>query len=166
MHFLLCLSFPLVWIFFPSRNSYCWHFFLFLVSFHHVFHISFHTYSFIQKDFGLCGPNNVNWIKRVMGPICLDLSKLFCWRAVFCDRFVSCCRFVFSCRFAFYCRLLSHTFLYLDIFCSSIFFVGFWVLLLIGLSSTWAFEYVFAKMGTNIQPLEHMDCLCNSYANT
>ena len=34
MCFLLCLSFPLVWLFFPSRNSYYWHFLLFLVSFH------------------------------------------------------------------------------------------------------------------------------------
>ena len=30
----LCLSIPLIWLFFPSRNSCCWHFLLFLVSFH------------------------------------------------------------------------------------------------------------------------------------
>ena len=30
----LCLSFPLIWLFFLSRNSYCWHFLLFLISFH------------------------------------------------------------------------------------------------------------------------------------
>ena len=58
----------------PTTNtSYCsfFHFPVFL-------HISFHTYSFIQKDLGLCGPNNVNWIKRVLGPICLNLLKPFC----------------------------------------------------------------------------------------
>ena len=34
MCFVMCLSFPLVWLFFPSLNSYCWHFLLFLISFH------------------------------------------------------------------------------------------------------------------------------------
>ena len=35
MCFLLYLSFLLVWFFFSSRNSCCWHFVLFLVSFYH-----------------------------------------------------------------------------------------------------------------------------------
>ena len=35
--FLLCLSFPLTWLFFPSRVSCCWHFLLLLVSFHRGF---------------------------------------------------------------------------------------------------------------------------------
>ena len=42
-----------------------------------LLHISFHAYLFIQKDLGLCGPNNVDWIKRVLGPICLYLPKPF-----------------------------------------------------------------------------------------
>ena len=72
MCFLLCFSLPLVWLFFPSCNSHC-SLFLFIV----LFHISFHTYPFIKKDLCLCGPYNVDWIKRVLGPICLDLLKPF-----------------------------------------------------------------------------------------
>ena len=79
-----------------SCISYCvYHFFLFGFSFLHailvvdtscyslflfimLLHIIFHTYPFIQKGLGLCQPNNVDWIKRVLGPICLDLLKQFC----------------------------------------------------------------------------------------
>ena len=133
--------------------------FLFIV----FLHISFHAYSFIQKDLGLYGPNNVDWIKRVLGPICLDLLKPFYWRTVFCDRSVFRCRFVFYCKSAFCCRSLSLEFLSLVLSYSLVFSVGlwallfhwaflhmgFWVLLLIGLSSSWAFGYGFAKMGIN-----------------
>ena len=123
----------------PTANtSYC-SLFLFIV----LLHISFHAYLFIQNDLGLCGPNNIDWIKRVLGPICLDLSKPFYWRIVFCGRTVFCCRFVFC------CRLLSLALLSLDLSCSSIFFVGLWALLFIGLSSSWAFGYGFAKLGIN-----------------
>ena len=135
-HFLLCLSFPLVWFFFPSCNFL----FLFIV----FLHISFHAYPFIQKNLGLCGPNNVDWIKRVLGPICLCLPKPFYQRTVFCDRFVFCGRFVF------YYRSLSLALLSLDLSCSSVFLVGLWALLFIGLSSVWVFGYRFAKMGINI----------------
>ena len=47
--------------------------FLFIV----LLHISIHAYPFIQKDLCLCRPDNDNWIKRILGPICLDLSKSF-----------------------------------------------------------------------------------------
>ena len=57
----------------------CCSLFLFIV----LLHISFHAYLFIQKDLGLCGPNNVDWIKRVLGPICLYLPKPFCRRTQF-----------------------------------------------------------------------------------
>ena len=95
--------FPLVWILFPSRDSYYWHLLLFLVSFIVLLHIIFHAYLFVQKDLDLCGPNNVDWIKRALGPICLYLLKLFCRRTVFCGRSVFSCRFVICCRFAFCC---------------------------------------------------------------
>ena len=146
MCFLLRLSFPLVWLFFPSHDSCCWHFLLFLV----VLHISFHTYPFIQKNLGLCGLNNVNWIKRVLGPICLNLPKPFCWRIVFCSKFVFCYRFVICYRSAFCCKSLSLALLSLDLSYSLIFLMGFWALLFIGVSSSWAFGYGFAKMGINI----------------
>ena len=58
----------------PTIDTSCSSLFLFIV----LLHISFHTYPFIQKDLGLCGSNNVNRIKRVLGPICLNLSKPFC----------------------------------------------------------------------------------------
>ena len=47
-----------------ADTSYC-SLFLFIV----LLHISFHAYLFIQKDLGLCGLNNIDWIKRVLGPI-------------------------------------------------------------------------------------------------
>ena len=160
---LLCLSFPSVWLFFPSRDSCCWHVLLFLVSFHHAFSYSFHTYPFLQKDLGLCGPNNVDWIKRVLDPICLDLSKPFCWRIVFCDRSIFYSKSVFCGKSVFCYRLLSLALLSLDISCSSVF--------LVGLAFHWAFFLMgfwiwIRKIGHNIQPFEHMDCSCNSYANT
>ena len=132
--FPVVLSFPLVWLFFPSRNSWC-SLFLFIV----LLHISFHTHLFIQKDLGLCGPNNIDRIKRVLGPICLNLSKPFYWKTVFCRKFVICY------RSAFCCRSLSLALLSLDLSCSSVFLVGLWALLFIGLSSVWAFGYEFKK---------------------
>ena len=113
---LLCLSFPSVWLFFPSRDSCCWHFLLFLVSFHHVFSYSFHTYHFLQKDLGLCGPNNVDWIKRVLGPICLCLPEPFCQGTVLCGRSVFYGRFEFCYRSVYkriWKRVLSPIYLYL-----------------------------------------------------
>ena len=53
---------------------------------------------FIQKNLGLCGPNNVDWIKRVLGLIYLYLPKPFCQRTVFCSKFVFYGRFVFCCN--------------------------------------------------------------------
>ena len=50
MHFLLCLSFPLVWLFFPSRNSCC-SLFLFIV----LLHISFHTYLLYKRIWAFVG---------------------------------------------------------------------------------------------------------------
>ena len=91
---------------------------------------------FIQKDLGLCGPNNVDWIKRVLGPIYLHLPKPFCQRIVFYGKAVFWGRFVFYSRFVFCCRLLLLALLSLEISCSSIFLVGLWVLLLIGFSSS------------------------------
>ena len=52
MRFLLCLSFHLVWLFFPSLNSCCWHFLLFLFSFHRVSSYSFSLLYFYTKGFG------------------------------------------------------------------------------------------------------------------
>ena len=101
-------------------NTSCYSLFLFIV----LLYIIFHTYPFIQKGLCLCRLNNVVWIKRVLGSICLDLSKQFCWRTVFCGWFVFYCRFVFCCRSAFCCRLLSLAFLSLDLSCFSIFLVG------------------------------------------
>ena len=37
---------------------------------------------FIQKDLGLYGPNNVDWIKRVLGPIYLHLLKNYILRQI------------------------------------------------------------------------------------
>ena len=104
-----------------------------------LLHISFHAYLFIQNDLGLCEPNNVDWIKRVLGPICLYLLKPFCWRTVFYSKVV------FYCRFVFYYRSLSLAFLSLDLSCSLVFLVGLWALLFIGLPSIWAFGYRFTK---------------------
>ena len=63
---------------------------------------------FIQKDLGLCGPNNVDWIKRVLGPIYLYPPKPFCQITVFCCKFAgqimltgskgSWAQFIFICR--------------------------------------------------------------------
>ena len=111
----------------PATYISCCSLFLFIV----LLYISFHTYPFIQKDLGICGPNNINWIKRVLGPICLDLSKPFCRRTVFCSRSVFCC------------KSFSLAFLSLGLSCSLVFLVGFWALLFIGLSSIWAFEFCF-----------------------
>ena len=48
----LCLSFSLIWLFFLSRNSYCWHFLLFLISFHRASSYQFSRLSFYTKEFG------------------------------------------------------------------------------------------------------------------
>ena len=92
-----------------------------------LLHISFHAYHFIQKNLSLCGPDNVDWIKRVLCPICLCLPKPFYQRTVFC------------------CRSLSLALLSLILSCSSVFLVGLWALLFIGLSSVCAFGHGFKK---------------------
>ena len=113
----------------PTTDTSCRSLFLFVM----LLHISFHAYHFIQKNLGLYGPDNVDWIKRVLGPICLCLPKSFCQRTIFCGRFVFCC------------RSLSLTLLSLDLSCSSVFLVGLWALLFIGFSSVWDFEHKFKK---------------------
>ena len=113
----------------PAADTSYYSLFLFIV----LLHISFHTYLFIQKDLGLCGPNNIDWIKRVLGPICPYLSKPFYQRTVFYGKVVFCC------------RSLSLAFLSFDLSCSLVFLVGLWALLFIGLSSIWAFGYGFKK---------------------
>ena len=105
----------------PAVDISCNSLFLFIV----LFHISFLAYFFIQKDLGLCGPDNVDWIKRVLSLICLYLRKPFCQRIVFCGRFVFCC------------RSLSLALLSLDLSCSLVFLAGLRALLFIGLSSSW-----------------------------
>ena len=119
----------------PTTDTSCHSLFLFVL----LLHISFHVYTFIQKNLGLCGPDNVDWIKRVLSPICLYLLKPFCQRTVFCGKFVFCNRFVFC------CRSLSLALLSLDLSCSSVFLVGLWALLFIGLSSIWDFGHGFKK---------------------
>ena len=93
----------------PIADTSCCSLFLFVV----LLHINFQAYPFIQKNLGLCGPNNVDWIKRVLGPICLCLSKPFCQRTVLCSKFIFCY------------RSLSLALLSLDLSCSSVFLVGF-----------------------------------------
>ena len=129
----------------PTTDTSCRSLFLFIV----LLHISFHAYPFTQKNLGLCGLDNVDWIKRVLGPICLHLPKPFCKGTIFCGKSIFCGRSVFCYKFAFCCRLLSLALISLDISCSSVFLVGLLALLFIGLSSSWAFGYGFAKMGIN-----------------
>ena len=117
----------------PAADTSCHSLFLFNV----LLHISFHAYPFIQKNLGLSGSDNVDWIKRVLGPICLCLPKPSCQKTVFCGRFVFCC------------KSLSFTLLSLDLSCSLVFLAGLWALLFIGLSSVWVFGYRFTKMGIN-----------------
>ena len=117
----------------PAADTSYRSLFLFIV----LLHINFHAYPFIQKNLGLCGPDNVDWIKRVLGPICLYLPKPSCQRTVFYGRFVFCCRF------------LSLALLSLDLSCSLVFLPGLWALLFIGLHSIWVFEYGFENMGIN-----------------
>ena len=105
----------------PAADTSCHSLFLFVM----LLHISFHAYPFIQKNLGLCRLDNVDWIKRVLGPICLCLSKPFSQRTVFCDRFVFCC------------RSISLALLSLDLSCSLVFLAGLRALLFIGLSSSW-----------------------------
>ena len=118
----------------PVANTSCRFLFLFVM----FLHISFHAYPFIQKHFGLCGPNNFDWIKRVLGPICLCLQKPFCQRTVFCGRFVFCY------------KSLSIALLSLDLSCSLVFLAGLWALLFIGLSSVWDFGHGFKKWASTI----------------
>ena len=118
---------------FPAADTFCCSLFLFTV----LFSYQFSHLSFIQKDLGLCGPNNVDWIKRVLSPIFLCLPKPFCQRTVLCSRFVFCCRSIPLALFS------------LDLYCSLVFLVGLWALLFIGLSFVQVFGYGFAKMGIN-----------------
>ena len=55
----------------PTADTSCHSLFLFIV----LLYINFHTYPFTQKNLGLCRPDNVDWIKRVLGPICLCLPS-------------------------------------------------------------------------------------------
>ena len=80
----------------PAADTSYRSLFIFIV----LLHISFHAYPFIQKNLGLCGPDNVDWIKRVLSPICLFLPKPFYEGTVLCSRSVFCGRFVFCCKFA------------------------------------------------------------------
>ena len=114
-----------------------------------IFILVFTPIILYKRILAFCGQNNVNWIKRVFGPICPDLLKPFYWRIVFCGRSIFCYKFVFCCRFAFYCRSLSLALLSLGLSYSLVFLVGLWALLFIGLFSVWAFGYRFAKMGNN-----------------
>ena len=109
----------------PAADTSCHSLFLFIV----LLHISFHAYPFIQKNLGLCGLDNVDWIKRVLGPISLCLPKPFCQGTVLCSISVFCSRSIFCGRFAFCYRLLSLAFLSLDLSCSLVFLVGLWALL-------------------------------------
>ena len=109
----------------PAANTSCRSLFLFVV----LLHISFHAYPFIQKNLGLSGPDNVDWIKRVLGLIYLCLPKPSCQSTVFYGRFVFCGKFVFC------CRSLSFALLSLDLSCSLVFLASLWALLFIGLSS-------------------------------
>ena len=59
-------------------DTSCRSLFLFIM----LLHISFHTYSFIQNNLGLCGLDNIDWIKRVLGLICLCLPKNFILRQI------------------------------------------------------------------------------------
>ena len=98
----------------------CCSLFLFIV----LLHISFHAYLFIQKDLDLCGPNNVDWIKKVLGQfvfICQSHSAEELYSAT--DL-----RFVVDLRWI---CILS-----LDLSCSSVFLVSLWALIFIGLSSS------------------------------
>ena len=114
----------------PATDTSSRSLFLFIM----LLHISFHAYPFIQKNLGLCGPDNVDWIKRVLGPIYLYLPKPFCQGTVLCGRSVFCSRSIFYGRFAFCYRLLSLAFLSLDLSCSLVFLVGIWSLLFVRLS--------------------------------
>ena len=123
----------------PAADTSCHSLFLFVM----LLHISFHAYPFIQKNLGLSGPDNVDWIKRVLGSICLCLPKPSCQKTVFCGKFV------FYGRFVFCCRSLSLALLSLDLSYSLVFLASLWALLVIELSSVWVFGYGFAKMGIN-----------------
>ena len=97
----------------PAADTSWCSLFLFIM----LFHISFHVYLFIQKDLGLCGPNNVDGSKGSWAQ-CLYLSKPFCWRIVFCGKTI------FYCRFVFCCKSLSLAFISLDLSCFLVFLVG------------------------------------------
>ena len=121
----------------PTAYTSCRSLFLLVM----LLYISFRAYPFIQKYLGLCGPDNVDWIKNVLGPICLCLPKPFCQKTVFYDKLVFCC------------RSLSLAFLSLDLSCSSVFLVGLWALLFIGFSSIWDFGHGFKKWVSTFNPL-------------
>ena len=121
----------------PAADTSCCSLFLFIV----LLHISFLAYPFIQKNLGLCGLDNIDWIKRVLGSICLCLPKPFYQRTLFYGKFVFCGRFVFC------CKSLSLAFLSLDLSYSLVFLAGLWALLFIGLSSSW---YGFKKWASTM----------------
>ena len=87
----------------PAADTSCRSLFLFVM----LFHISFHAYPFIQKNLGISGSDSVDWIKRVLDPICLCLLELFCQetvlygRSVFCDKSIFCSRFAFCDRYVY-----------------------------------------------------------------
>ena len=152
----------------PAADTSCRSLFLFVV----LLHINFHAYPFIQKNLGLCGLDNIDWIKRVLGPIYLCLPNPFCQRTLFCGKFVFCGRFVFC------CKSLSLTLLSLDLSCSLVFLAGLWALLFIGLSSSWygfkKWASTFSLLSIWIAPAIHMQKLMqfffrrlfhNSHAN-
>ena len=117
MCFLFCLSFPLVWLFFPSRESCC-SLFLFIV----LFHIVFTPILLYKRIWAFVGQIMLTGSKGSWAQ-CLYPSKPFCWRTVFCGKTIFCCRFVF------YCRSPSLAFISLDLSCSLVFLVGLWALL-------------------------------------
>ena len=101
MRFLLCFSFS----FGLAFLSFTWFLLLTPPAVPCFFSSCFFILAFTPiKDLGLYGPNNIDWIKRVLGQICLYLLKSFCWKTVFCGRSVFCCKFVICCKSAFCCR--------------------------------------------------------------
>ena len=127
--FLLCLSFPLVWLFFPSCVSCCWHSLLFLVSFYRASSYQFSSLSFLYKR-----------IWTFMGQIMLTRSKGSWAQFVFVYQSHS-AEELYSTK-----ELYSAADLYSVIDCFPLHFFlwtflalrsSWWVLLFIGLSSSW-----------------------------
>ena len=123
----------------PASNTSYYSLFLFIV----LLHINFHAYLFIQKDLGLCGPNNIDQIKRVLGSICLYLPKPFCRRTIFCGRSVFYCRFIICRRSAADLYSFFGPFLLFGLLGGPLDLDFYWA------SSSLAFGYEFTKMGLN-----------------